>query len=71
MTDFLDEQNASYDKLAKSFLSRKAILAQILKYAVKEFAECSLKDIEEKYIEGEPSLAVNTVPLLYCYLESG
>ena len=63
MTDFLDEQNASYDKLAKSFLSRKAILAQILKYAVKEFADCSLKDIEEKYIEGEPSLAVNTVPL--------
>ena len=63
MTDFLDEQNASYDKLAKSFLSRKAILAQILKYAVKEFADCSLKDIEEKYIEGDPSLAVNAVPL--------
>ena len=59
MTDFLDEQNASYDKLAKSFLSRKAILAQILKYAVKEFADCS----EEKYIEGDPSLSVNTVPL--------
>ena len=63
MTDFLDEQNASYDKLAKSFLSRKAILAQILKYAVKEFAKCSLKDIEEKYIEGEPSLSLNTIPL--------
>ena len=63
MTDFLDEQNASYDKLAKSFLSRKAILAQILKYAVKEFAECSLKDIEEKYIEGDPSLDIHTVPL--------
>lgn len=63
MTDFLDEQNAAYDKFAKSFLSRKAILAQILKYAVKEFAQCSLKDIEEKYIEGEPSLSVNTVPL--------
>ena len=56
MTAFLDEQNASYDKLAESFLSRKAILAQLLKYAVKEFANCSLKDSEEKYIESDPSL---------------
>lgn len=63
MSKFLDEQNASYDKLAKQFLSRKSILAQILKYAVAEFAECSLKDIEEKYIEGNPSLSINTVPL--------
>ena len=63
MSKFLDEQNASYDKLAKQFLSRKSILAQILKYAVTEFAECSLKDIEEKYIEGNPSLSINTVPL--------
>ena len=63
MSKFLYEQNASYDKLAKQFLSRKSILAQILKYAVAEFAECSLKDIEEKYIEGNPSLSINTVPL--------
>ena len=47
MTNFLDDQNASYDKLAKSFLSRKSILAQILKYAVEEFANCSLADIEK------------------------
>ncbi len=47
MTDFLDEQNASYDKLTKSFIYRKVILAQILKYTVKEFADYSLKDIEE------------------------
>ena len=52
MTNFLDDQNASYDKLAKSFLSRKAILAQILKYTVEEFANCALEDIEKKYIEG-------------------
>ena len=32
MTNFLNNQNASYDKLAKHFLSRKSILAQILKY---------------------------------------
>jgi hypothetical protein len=63
MTNFLDDQNASYDKLAKSFLSRKSILAQILKYAVAEFAECSLTDIEKKYIEGDPHFSINTIPL--------
>ena len=49
MTNFLDDQNASYDKLAKHFLSRKAILAQILKYTVEEFADCDFSDIEKKY----------------------
>lgn len=63
MTNFLDDQNASYDKLAKSFLSRKSILAQILKYAVVEFADCSLTDIEKKYIEGDPHFSINTIPL--------
>jgi hypothetical protein len=63
MENFLDDQNASYDVLAKKFLSRKAILAQILKYAVSEFADYELEEIEKKYIEGEPELAINTVPL--------
>ena len=63
MTNFLDDQNASYDKLAKSFLSRKSILAQILKYAVEEFANCSLADIEKKYIEGDPHFSINKIPL--------
>lgn len=63
MDNFLDERKASYDKLAKKFLARKPILAQILKYSVREFADCSLKDIEQKYIEGDPTLTINTVPL--------
>ncbi|MBR6013327.1 MAG: hypothetical protein IK062_06050 [Selenomonadaceae bacterium] len=63
MNNFLDDKNASYDALAKKFLSRKAILAQILKNSVKEFADCSLEEIEQKYIEGDPSLTINTVPL--------
>ena len=63
MTNFLDDQNASYDKLAKSFLSRKSILAHILKYAVEEFANCSLADIEKKYIEGDPHFSINKIPL--------
>lgn len=63
MKNFLDDKNASYDALAKKFLSRKAILARILKYSVKEFATCKLEDIEQKYIEGDPTLTINTVPL--------
>ena len=63
MDNFLDKNKAAYDRLAKRFLSRKPILAQILKYSVREFADCSLADIEQKYIEGDPTLTINTVPL--------
>ena len=63
MGNFLDERNAAYDTLAKRFLARKSILAHILKHTVTEFANCSLEDIEKKYIEGDPLLSINTVPL--------
>lgn len=63
MGKFLDDQNAAYDTLAKRFLSRKVILAQILKHTVTEFADCPLKEIEEKYIEGDPTASINSVPL--------
>ena len=61
---FMDGDNASYDKNAKKFLSEKALLARILKHLVAEFQDSSLKDIEEKYIEGEPKVAINTVPVV-------
>ena len=60
---FLDERNAAYDTLAKRLLARKSILAYILKYAVSEFVDCSLDDIAKKYIEGDPLLHINTIPL--------
>ena len=63
MKNFLDDKSAAYDALAKKVLSRKAILAQILKFSVKEFSDCTLEDIEGKYIEGDPTLTINTVPL--------
>ena len=63
MEKYLDERNAAYDHLAKRFLARKSILAHILKHTVCEFAECSLQDIEQKYIEGDPTATINTVPL--------
>ncbi|MBR3204199.1 nuclease [Candidatus Saccharibacteria bacterium] len=63
MEKYLDERNAAYDKLAKRFLARKSILAHILKHTVAEFADSSLHDIERKYIEGDPTATINTVPL--------
>ena len=63
MEKFLDARNAAYDKLAKRFLARKSILAHILKHTVAEFADSSLHDIERKYIEGDPTATINTVPL--------
>ena len=41
----------------------KALLARILKHLVTEFRDCPIKDIEEKYIEGEPKVTINTVPV--------
>ena len=58
---FMADENMTYDAAAKSFLANKVILARILKHCVKEFADCDLKDIEEKYIEGTPE--VNLIPL--------
>lgn len=63
MEKFLDERNAAYDRLAKRFLARKSILAHILKHTVTEFADSSLLDIERKYIEGDPTASINTIPL--------
>ena len=63
MDNFMDNANASYDVLAKRILSRKVILARILKYCVTEFADCSLDDIMNKYIEGDPTATIDTVPL--------
>ena len=60
---FMDGDNASYDRNAKKFLSEKALLARILKHLVIEFRDCDLKDIEEKYIEGEPKVTINTIPV--------
>ena len=44
-------------------MDRKAILAQFLKYSVAEFADCTFENIEQKCIEGDPTLTINTVPL--------
>ncbi len=52
----LGYENPSYDMAAKRFLSKRKMLVWILKRTVSEFANVSLQDIENKYIEGEVQL---------------
>jgi len=56
------DENAKYDASCKRLLSEKAILGWILKEAVEEFKDCSVKEIAAKYIEGQPQVSV--VPVL-------
>ena len=64
MDDVLaDDDNVSYDKAAKWFLPLKMPIAWILKYLVAEFWDCSIKDIAEKYIKGDPLLTIGTIPM--------
>lgn len=56
------DQKAQYDAACKRLLSEKIILAYIMKACLAEYADCSIRDIVEKYIEGQPKIA--EVPLL-------
>lgn len=49
------------DDAVKRVLALKPILARILQGCVKEFADLPISDIENKYIEGTPSIAVEVV----------
>ena len=53
--------NPQYDLAAKNILSKRPVAAYLLKEVVPEFKEASLKDIAEKYIEGE--FQVSSVPV--------
>ena len=51
----------TYDKMAKKFLSKRKLLARILHHLIPEFQKVSLKDIEEKYIQGDPKVGETPV----------
>ena len=51
--ELLGFNNSQYDLAAKNILSEKPVAAYLLKGVVPEFKNASLKDIAEKYIEGE------------------
>ena len=55
------QDKSDYDAACKRLLSEKIILAWILKTCVTEFRDFDVKEIAEKYIEGEPF--VSTVPV--------
>lgn len=46
-----------HDTSCKKILSNKYILAYVLKGCLKEFQDCDIKDIAEKYIEGIPKIS--------------
>ena len=50
------EFDTKYDKAAKKLLANKQILAQIMKSCVNEYSDCTVDEIAEKYIEGEPEI---------------
>lgn len=49
-------QNASYDAYCRNLLVNRQILARILKTCVREFHDCPIKDIEEKYLDEKPKV---------------
>lgn len=61
--NILQTEGKKYDAAVKKLLANKRILAKILKECVEEFKDCSLEDIEKKYIEGEPRIqSVGVMP---------
>ena len=55
------DYEARYDRAAKKLLANKFVLAHILKDCVKEYQACSIMDIAQKYIEGEPEVGTTGV----------
>lgn len=47
---------ASYDASCKRLLANKVILAWIMKSCVEEYRDCSIQEIAERYIEGQPQI---------------
>lgn len=45
------------DAACKRLLSEKVILAWIMKNCLKEYRNCSIQEIMDNYIEGEPQIA--------------
>lgn len=48
---------ASYDAACKRLLANKTILAWIMKSCMVEYADCTVSDIAERYIEGQPQIS--------------
>ena len=62
MAQGLADTNARYDAACKRVLSEKYILAWIMKSCLEEYRDCNVREIAEKYIEGQPQ--VSAIPVL-------
>jgi hypothetical protein len=49
-----NNEKAAYDKVCKKLLAHKMILAWIMKRCLKEYKDCDVNDISDKYIERAP-----------------
>jgi hypothetical protein len=60
MNSKLKENQKKYDAMAKELLSRKQVIANILKYAVREFKDYSIQEIVS-FLSGEPEVGEDEV----------
>lgn len=52
-----EEDSASrYDESARNLVAQKPVLAYILKSALDEYAEYTVQEIAERFIEGNPEI---------------
>ena len=50
-------EESLYDAAIKHLLAHKPFLARIMKECLPEYKNCSIEDIVERYIEGDPHVA--------------
>ena len=51
-----EDASFKYDESARNFVAEKPVLAYILKSALDEYADCTVQEIAEKFIEGPPEI---------------
>ena len=51
-----EDASFKYDESARNFVAEKPVLAYILKSALDEYADCTIQEIAEKFIEGPPEI---------------
>ncbi len=58
------EENSAfrYDESARNFVAEKPVLAYILKSALDEYADYTVQEIAERFIEGKPEVRTLAVP---------
>ena len=54
-------ESTVYDNVCKKLLGNKVILAWIMKSCMEEYEDCSIEEITQKYIEGEPQISDTAV----------